>query len=152
MGSADDYEAIRALIHEYCFRIDRGDLDGVADLFAHADLGASTRPERMHGVAEARQNYSGVVLYEDGTPHTMHCITNVTIKIDDATKTATCRSYFTVLQSHPDSALQPIIAGQYRDRFENVDGEWRFSERIIHPDRVGDLSRHMDPRWTPPRT
>lgn len=152
MASADDYEAIKALIHEYCFRIDAGDLDGVAQLFEHAELGASTRPERMRGVEQARQNYAGVIMYEDGTPHTMHCISNITIRIDDAERTAVSRSYFTVLQSDTDFALQPIIAGQYSDRFECIDGAWRFAERIIHPDRVGDLTRHMDRRWRPNRS
>ena len=155
MANADDYEAIKALIHEYCFRIDAGDLDGVAALFAHASLGASVHPSRLRGATEARTNYAGVVIYEDGTPHTMHCITNITVRIDDAeapaSRSATARSYFTVLQSHADFLLQPIIAGQYRDQFECVGDAWRFSERIIHPDRVGDLSRHMDPKWSPPR-
>ena len=154
MASADDYEAIKALIHEYCYRIDAGDLDGVGELFAHASLGASVHPSRMRGAKEARRNYDGVIIYEDGTPHTMHCITNVTINIDDiaSPRVATSRSYFNVLQSHSDFSLQPIIAGQYRDQFECVDEAWRFTERIIHPDRVGDLSRHMNPKWSPPRS
>jgi SnoaL-like domain len=152
MATADDYEAVRALIHEYCYRIDAGDLDGVAALFEHAELGASTHPHRMRGIAEARQNYAGVIIYEDGTPHTMHCISNVTIWFDEQARTATSRSYFTVMQSTAESELRPIIGGQYRDRFECIDGNWRFTERIIHPDRVGDLSLHMHPRWTPPRT
>ena len=151
MPSADDYEAVRSLIHEYCYRIDAGDLDGVAALFEHAVLGASTHPHRLRGAEQARSNYSGVVMYENGTPNTMHCITNITIKFDDTGEAASSRSYFNVLQSTPDSELRPIIGGQYSDRFERVDGSWRFSERIIHPDRVGDLSLHMDPRWTPPR-
>ena len=164
VATVDDYEAIRALIHEYCYRIDAGDLDGVAQLFAHASLGASTHPHRMRGAAEARKNYAGVILYEDGTPHTMHCITNITIRFDEPTAaapesglesglaTASSRSYFTVLQSNHDFALQPIIAGQYSDRFACTDGTWQFAERVIHPDRVGDLRWHMDPRWAPPRT
>ncbi len=154
MASADDYEALRALIHEYCYRIDAGDLDGVAELFTHAELGASVHPSRLRGAAEARTNYAGVVIYEDGTPHTMHCITNISLQIDDTAvpRTATGRSYFTVQQSHPDFVLQPIIAGQYRDKFACVDGSWRFAERIIHPDRVGDLSRHLVPAWSPPRS
>ena len=42
-----------------------------------------------------------------------------------------------------DFPLQPIIAGRYSDRFERVDGVWRFSERIIHPELYGDLSHHL---------
>src|SRR4029077_9819340 len=82
MSDSDDIDAIRALIHEYAFRIDAGDLDGVAALFEHAELGSSVRPERMRGAAEVRRNYNGVILYENGTPCTMHCLTNVTITIE----------------------------------------------------------------------
>src|SRR6185312_2778850 len=81
VANADDYEAIRALIHEYCFRIDSGDLDGLAALFDRAELGSSVRPERMRGREEARHYYDGVILYDDGTPQTMHCITNTTIAV-----------------------------------------------------------------------
>jgi hypothetical protein len=56
-----------------------------------------------------------------------------------------------VLQQVDDFPLQPIIAGQYRDRFEKVDGGWRFTERVIHPDLIGDLSRHMRANWDPRR-
>jgi len=146
---SDDHEAIRALVHEYAFRLDTGDLDGVAQLFAHAELGSSIRPERMRGTEESRKNYRGVILYDDGTPRTMHCITNVTVQVDARGTTASARSYFTVLQAVGDFPLQPIIAGQYRDRFEKADGAWRFTERIIHPDLIGDLSRHMRGNWIP---
>ena len=69
MANADDYEAVRALIHEYCFRIDAGDLDGLAELFDRAELGSSVAA-RAHARSstEARHYYDGVILYDDGTP------------------------------------------------------------------------------------
>jgi hypothetical protein len=148
---AHDADEITALVHEYAFRIDAGDLDGVAALFEHAELGSSVRPERRRGTEEARKNYRGVILYDDGTPRTMHCITNVTVHVDTGGTTASARSYFTVLQQVDDFPLQPIIAGKYADRFEKVGGTWRFTERIIHPDLIGDLSHHMRGTWIPPR-
>jgi hypothetical protein len=69
-------------------------------------------------------------------------ITNLVVEHEDGATHATARSYFTVMQAH-EGVLQPIIAGRYQDQFENVDGEWRFAERIIHPDLQGDLSHHM---------
>jgi hypothetical protein len=149
MSDSDDIEAIRSLIHEYAFRLDAGDLDGVAALFERAELGSSVRPERMHGTAEARRYYNGVILYDNGTPCTMHCLTNVTITLHGGNRTASARTYFTVIQTVPGFALQPIIAGQYRDQFERHAGEWCFQERIIHPDLIGDLTRHMTPKWIP---
>ena len=140
---------IRALLDAYCERLDAGDFDGVADLFRHGVF-RSPRGTNLEGAAAVRSQYDAVILYDDGTPRTMHCITNVTISVDEDAQTATARSYFTVIQKVPDFPLQPIIAGQYRDRFALIDGEWWFTERIIHPDLIGDLSRHMTAKWMPP--
>lgn len=135
-----DREQIVALIHEYAFRLDRGDLDGVAALFEDAEL-RSTRSERVRrGAAEARTIFDPVVLYDDGTPRTVHQLTNVTVEVDGLT--ARARSYFTVLQV-TGLGLHPILVGEYRDRFVLTDGRWNFSERVFHPMLFGDLSGHM---------
>jgi len=39
--------------------------------------------------------------------------------------------------------LQAILCGRYHDAFERVGGAWRFADRLILPDLVGDLSRHL---------
>jgi 3-phenylpropionate/cinnamic acid dioxygenase small subunit len=141
--SSNDVQAISALVYRYAELIDAGDLDGVASLFEHATWGAGTRTERLRGTEEVRRGYGGVVLYEDGTPRTKHVITNLVIDVDGIGTHASARSYFTVLQATEGIPLQPIIAGRYDDQFEKVAGTWRFSERIIHPDLQGDLSKHM---------
>jgi 3-phenylpropionate/cinnamic acid dioxygenase small subunit len=141
-GWAEEWAEIAALVYRYAELIDAGDLDGVAALFEHATWGSGTRTERMHGTEQVRRMYDGVTLYEDGTPHTKHVITNLVIEHEEGSGRASARSYFTVLQAH-DGGLHPIIAGRYHDRFECVDGRWRFAERIIHPDLQGDLSHHM---------
>jgi ketosteroid isomerase-like protein len=139
VGDIDD---IAALIHEYAFRLDAGDLDGVAALFARAEL-RSTRHDRvLRGAAEVRTIYEPVILYDDGSPRTMHQITNVTVHVDG--DRAQARSYFAVLQVTAQG-LHPILAGEYRDAFERGDGEWRFTERVVCPRLIGDLSRHMGP-------
>ena len=134
---------IAALVYRYADLLDQGDLDGVAALFAHATWGSGTRHERMRGTEQVRRMYDGVILYEDGTPHTKHVITNLVIEHEEGATQATARSYFTVLQARPDLPLQPIIAGRYHDRFEGVAGRWRFADRQIIPDLIGDLSRHL---------
>ena len=136
-------QQIAALVHRYAELLDAGDLDGVAALFEHATWGSGTRTERVQGTADVRRMYAGVILYDDATPRTKHVITNLVIEHEEGSTQATARSYFTVLQAVEGLTLQPIIAGRYHDRFEQVDGEWRFAERIIHPDLHGDLSHHM---------
>jgi uncharacterized protein (TIGR02246 family) len=138
----DDVEAIRALIHRYAELIDLGDLDAVAALFTHGTWSSPGRGTPLRGAEQVRHAYDGVILY-DGIPSTKHVISNVTIEITDDGMAATARSYFTVLQGRPDFPLQPVIAGRYHDQFERTDDAWRFADRQIIPDLIGDLSLHL---------
>jgi hypothetical protein len=136
-------DAIAALVHAYAERIDAGDLEGVAELFAHGTFGASGGPARR-GVDELLAVFRrAVILHDDGTPRTKHVVTNLTIAVDAAAGTATARSYFTVLQATATLPLQVIVAGRYEDRFACADGTWRFTERVVHMDLRGDLSQHL---------
>jgi hypothetical protein len=71
-------------------------------------------------------------------------MTNVMVDVvEDGTK-ATSRSYFTVLQAVTGAlALQPVIAGRYRNAYTCVDGEWQFTAVHIVIDLYGDLGHHM---------
>jgi hypothetical protein len=140
MSDARATDEIAALLHEYSYRLDAGDLDGVCALFEHAEL-RSTRHDRvLRGTVEARTLFEPVIVKSDGTPQTMHQITNVTVTVEgDA---ATSRCYFTVLQV-TRLGLHPILVGEYRDRFDRVDGRWRFAERVFVPRLFGDMSEHM---------
>jgi 3-phenylpropionate/cinnamic acid dioxygenase small subunit len=80
---------------------------------------------------------------DDGTPRTKHVTTNLAIEVDEEGGTARSRSYFTALQALPDLALQPIVSGRYHDCFERHNGQWRFVERRVRTDLVGDVSRHL---------
>ena len=46
-----DVNDITLLMHEYAFRLDAGDLDGVAALFEHAELGSTRHDRRRRGAA-----------------------------------------------------------------------------------------------------
>lgn len=138
----DGTTAIRALIIAYCERLDAGDFDGLAELFAHGAF-RSPAGTNLIGKDAVRSMYDAVVLYPDGTPRTKHVLGSVIIDADDAAGTGTSRCAFTVFQQVGDTPLQPVLSGRYHDQFERVDGEWRFVERMVLPDLDGDLSRHM---------
>ena len=70
-------------------------------------------------------------------------ITNLVIEADEESGTASCRSYDTVFQATDALPLQPIFSGRYLDRFERVDGTWRFAHRHMVADHVGDLTHHL---------
>ena len=144
-----DVDAISALVMTYAERIDAGDLDGVAALFEHATWRSSVRAEALRGAAEVRRAYDGVLLY-DGVPGTRHVVTNLVVELE-APDRAQARSTFTVFQARPDFPLQPIICGRYHDTFERVAGAWRFADRLIVPELIGDLSRHLRPGPGPVR-
>jgi 3-phenylpropionate/cinnamic acid dioxygenase small subunit len=141
---SDDWHAVDALIMTYAERVDLGDFAGVAALFEHATYRAehAGQIESQEGAAAVLATFEGMVRrYDDGTPRTKHVTTNVMVDVEG--DTATSRCYYTVFQQTDALALQPIIAGRYHDRFERVDGRWRFADRLIFSDLIGDLSQHL---------
>jgi 3-phenylpropionate/cinnamic acid dioxygenase small subunit len=143
LGAARD--AISGLIFTYAERIDAGDLAGVAALFADATY-RSARGGAYRGQAALLEALSRVViLHADGTPRTRHVTSNLRIDIDAPAGTASARSYFTVLQAADRLPLQIIVAGRYHDRFVRGATGWRFDDRLIFMDLVGDLSQHLRP-------
>jgi 3-phenylpropionate/cinnamic acid dioxygenase small subunit len=144
LSEGPSHVAIANLVYRYAEQIDRGDFDGLAEMFADAEITAEGADDRHHGADEVRAMYEQWTRrYPDGTPRTKHVTTNLIVEIDEEAGKATCRSYFTVLQQTPELALQPVIAGRYRDRFERVDGHWHFVHRHMITDLVGDLSQHL---------
>jgi hypothetical protein len=137
-------DAIERLILTYAERIDRGDFEGVGELFAEGVIAGPDGKPLARGREQARALYERTTRrYEDGTPRTRHLTTNLLVEVDEAEGSARARSYFTVLQGLPDFPLQPIVAGRYEDRFLRSGGAWRFSERRMFVELVGDVSRHL---------
>lgn len=142
----DSAVEITNLLYRYAELIDSGDLAGAADLFSHARLkiNGSDELQDRAGVLAVWRNY--IRIYPCGTPRTKHVITNPIIEIDEAAGTATCRSYYTVLQATDDLPLQAVAAGRYHDTFERVDGAWRYKYRDYSLlDLKGELSGHLQP-------
>jgi len=138
----DDVRAIERLIFSYAERLDAGDLEGVADLFADGGFGGPGNTPLAQGRQAVFAVLSSTVrIHPGGTPRTAHVTTNLVVEVRN--RSATARSRFTVLQAVDGLALQPIIAGRYQDRFAGVEGRWRFAERRVLTDLVGDLSQHL---------
>jgi len=139
------YFAIANLVATYAERIDLGDFEGVAELFTYATITVEENDVVVAGKDDVQAMYEQWTRrYDDnGTPHTHHVTTNLILDVDDDAGTGTCRSYYTVVQRTDVLPLQPILAGRYHDRFERVDGAWRFTHRHMINDYVGDLSQHM---------
>ncbi len=135
---------IANLLYRYAELIDSGDLAAAADLFTHAriKIGQSGELQDSQGVLAVWRSY--IKIYPCGTPRTKHVITNPIIEIDEDAGTASCRSYYTVLQATDDLPLQVVAAGRYHDTFERVNGVWRFKYRDYSLlDLKGNLSGHL---------
>ncbi len=140
----DAHHQIQNLVHRYAELIDLGDFDALGSLLGEAEVGSGEHPGALTGAGAVREMFTSTTRrYEDGTPRTKHVTTNLIVEVDDDEASATCRSYFTVLQAVPGLPLQPIVAGRYHDRFVRRDGAWRFAERRFFIDLVGDVSRHQ---------
>ena len=139
-------DEISQLIFAYAERMDHGDFAGVGALFEHASYGAANAPPMRGASAVEKILRELVILYEDGTPRTKHVTTNLVVELGPKEHTASARSYFSVLQGVPDAPLQTIVSGRYQDRFEQTASGWRFAERRVFMDLVGDLSRHLRSR------
>lgn len=139
----DDTAQITALIQGYADAIDRGDLDALADSFADAVLRSPRGVAR--GRAAVRRWYDAVLLDEHGLPGTRHHVFGVEVDIQTGRDRATATSFVTVVQGG-----RPIIAGRYDDAFVHGPEGWRFAERVVHLDLLGDLSGHLRSRTPQP--
>jgi 3-phenylpropionate/cinnamic acid dioxygenase small subunit len=127
----------------YAERLDAGDLDGVAELFEHAVVRAPRTGTERVGRDAVRTMYDPVIRYDDGTPRTKHVLSNLEVQVDERAGHGTSRCVFTVWQATPGQGLRPVLTGRYDDTFTRVEETWRFTERTIHADLLGDLAHHM---------
>jgi hypothetical protein len=83
----DAAREIENLLYTYAERLDAGDLEGVADLFAHGGIcmAPDAPPEqRIQGREAVLALYRGSTrLHDDGLPHTKHVTSNAIILMDE---------------------------------------------------------------------
>ncbi|MGZ4736051.1 MAG: nuclear transport factor 2 family protein [Acidimicrobiia bacterium] len=145
VGTWESHHDITTLLYTYAEYIDAADFDAIGQLFEHGKIttkGMSGATEGREAVRDLYKNTNKV--HEDGTLRTRHLCTNVIVDIDESAGTATARSSFLVLQSTKNLPFQPVVAGRYRDRFERAAGKWRFAEREMSVEQVGDTREHLN--------
>lgn len=141
---SDSRGQIENLLYLYAEAIDAGDYEGIGALFAHGVIADADGQPMAEGAEAVTRLYGATTRkYPDGTPRSHHVITNPIIEIDEEAGTATGRTRYTVFQATDALPLQPIVTGGYHDRFERVDGRWRFAERRMILGLLGDLSQHL---------
>ena len=141
-----DTTEITNLLYRYAELIDQGEFDRCSELFRHARIKAreGDRITTIDSTQLLELWKTSIVLFENGSPRSKHVVSNPIVEFDDSATMATARSYYTVFfQAHDKEPIRPIVAGRYHDRFEKVDGRWRFAERdYTKVDLVGDVTGH----------
>jgi 3-phenylpropionate/cinnamic acid dioxygenase small subunit len=132
-------------MYRYAECVDQANFDGLSEIFAHGTIGSTSAAggQGMTGDQVGRFYAATNRVHENGTLCTRHVSTNMIIDIDEASNSAKARSYYVVFQATDKLPFQPIVGGRYDDRFERVDGEWRFAERLVHVDQIGNMSEHL---------
>ena len=123
---SDEKDAIRELLHRYCFCMDEGRFAELASLFA-AD-GVWSAPYRTAtGPAEIEAWLTQSV---PASPKRMHYVMNSIISVDGAA--ATARSNYLVMVEGADGP-EPSVCGIYADVLTKTADGWRFRRReLIH--------------------
>ena len=122
----EDKDAIRELMHHYCFCMDEGRFTALAALFAPD--GVWTAPYRTATGPAAIETWLAQSV--PPTPKRMHYVTNAIITVDG--EQATARSNYLVMIEGADGPV-PSVCGTYADSFVKTLDGWRFQRReLIH--------------------
>lgn len=132
-----DYFAIQNLIYRYADLLDRGKLDEAGALFDHSDfyVGGVAEPLSRAGqncMAQVFREWMSMFPEAGGVPSTRHVTTNLIIETDGADRART-QAYVIIFQSGKALPVQAALGGDYSDRFQKIDGQWRFIERRLQP-------------------
>jgi len=134
-------QEIAKLIHRYGYLLDAADFEGIATLLAHSSFGSDKLGRAaFRGHDEILAQFERTSIPE-GTRRTKQIYSNVIVDVDG--DRATSLSNFLVLQATATMPLQPIVCGRFEDAFERASGGWRFAERYIVVELVGNLSERL---------
>ena len=134
LAALEARESIRALIHGYGRALDHRDFNAFAALFEPEEgtwvggFGSATGRDAIFALMDERIGHAE----EPVEPTSHHVFTNVEIRVDGDTATASTKWIFVV--PSPEGAPQWRFLGHYEDRFVQRDGRWYFLRREAFTD------------------
>ena len=122
------------LVALYCHYVDHGEAARIADLFAKD--GAWRSPEvTMQGVDEVRRGFAS--RQANTARMSRHVCNNLVVDVIDEDHAEGC-VYLTLYRHDGEEGRalspmedQPVLVGEYRDRFVRTADGWRFADREI---------------------
>lgn len=124
-----DERSIARLLDEYIWRLDSRDFSGYGELFAHgAILGADGKV-----IAQGAHEVTAMVRHYLGAPPEALVVRHITssprIEVNTDGRTASARSFVMTVRAPAGKPAYIFRVASYHDRFEKVDGRWRFASR-----------------------
>ena len=132
----EEKEAIRDLMSAYCFYVDNGEFDKLANLFTEDGIFEAGPLGKLCGREAIYKFVAAAVPLQGEGPARKHCTMNHLIRVDGAE--ARADSYIVVLRES-ERGIMASLAGRYEDLIVKENGEWRFKVRKIHFDIADDL-------------
>ena len=117
-----DREEIRALTSDYCQRVQRGDVEGVVELFCE-DGSIEMGDTVTRGHEQLRSSYRDALAEMTPKPF----IHNHVIELDGDQARGVCSVEIRLVQE----GRAYDAAGHYDDDYRKVDGRWRFVRRVF---------------------
>jgi ketosteroid isomerase-like protein len=123
-----DKEQIRDLVHRYCWAVDKGTLSDVMALFHDPSTLILAPGKKYEGKAAVERWYD--VYMANRMEVLRHLIHNQVIVLNG--DTAASKSYFDAVGDLKGESI--VVAGYYEDTLLRVQGEWKFTEKVIRLD------------------
>ncbi|HEV8713207.1 MAG TPA: nuclear transport factor 2 family protein [Candidatus Binatia bacterium] len=133
----EEKDAIHETIAEYCFHFDGGEFDKWVDLFTDDGVFDAGRLGVQKGKDALRAFLKNIRL-TNGSPMVKHCVMNEVIKVNG--NEATAKSYIVLVRAKGEGALVNGLAGRYEDQLVKQGDHWRFKNRKVHFDLMGDMA------------
>ena len=133
----EDVLAIQQLLHRYCFVVDDGTPDDVANLFHETAtlVPVYSGEQPRNGRAAIREWFATFNQnVRERVDHLRHCVTNPLIEVQGSE--AAARSYVTADSISKKHGVPHTLLGYYVDRLIKDDGRWYLKERQIHVNYV----------------
>jgi uncharacterized protein (TIGR02246 family) len=136
---ADLYE-IQALSAEFAYRIDQGDMETTADLFAeHGSYGRRGETTSV-GREAIRSVYKALKANNKNT--TRHLFSNFRIKLETPMRASgTCGMVMYAGAGELPLPVKPVLVQDFHDVYVKVDGRWLFQSRAV-------VRLFVDPNFT----
>lgn len=122
---------IHELVARYCWAIDTGDAEGLADCFASDGVlawDAFDVPLRWQG-ADALRHFAGFLRDQPSTAGRQHHVTNLVIEPDG--DGARGKAFVAVALRQGDGPHLLNVMGWYEDRYRREGDQWKIAERTI---------------------